>query len=103
MTDLELTNWTGVDAGGPFLLMFGHIDTDEDPDVMGWAKISSDGNIIVCGSAEYIDADEFMVYARQGANNNLIAKADNGGCTWSITDSVLTLEMDGVTIKVKQE
>lgn len=101
MTALELTTWTGVDRGGAFLLMFGHIDTDATPDVMNWSRLGPDGKFQGFGTATYVDADTFLVAGEQFTT--LIANASNGNCDFSIASTVLTLVMDGYTIKAQQE
>ncbi len=102
MTALELTTWSGVDKGGPFLLMFGHIDTAETPDVMQWGRIGHDGRLHGYGAATYTDADTFEVSGTDQFQT-FIARAANGACDFSITSDELTLVMDGVTIIVRQE
>lgn len=101
MTALELTTWTGVDKGGSFLLMFGHIDTAATPDVLNWSRIGTDGKYQGFGTASYVDVDTFTVAGSDLAT--FIATAINGDCDFSITSEVLTLTMGGVTIKAQLE
>lgn len=101
MTALELTTWAGVDHGGPFILMFGHIDTAATPDIMNWSRIGPDGKIQGFGTASHVDADTFTVGGDDRAT--LISNAINGACDFSIASAVLTLVMDGKTLKVRQE
>lgn len=105
MTDLELTNWIGVDSGGAFLLMFGHINTAVSPNTMHWAKISPEGYTLCRGVCYYVDADTISVenQMNNGTKNNFITNAENGNCDWSIADTVLTLTMGGITCKLNAE
>lgn len=101
MTALELTNWSGVDKGGSFLLMFGHINTTPDPDEMRWTRLRPDGIIAGEGLCSYVDADTFLV-EKDDKGYSFIAGADPGNCDFSITSDVLTLTMDSTTIKLRQ-
>jgi len=103
MTDLELTSWIGVDSGGAFLLMFGHIDTSGATDVMSWAKVAPEGLTLARGIATYVDADTMEISSLNKTISNFIRGIDDGDCDWSISSDILTLEMNNVVVKIKME
>lgn len=93
MTSLELTNWTGVDDDGPFIIMFGHIDSNN----MFYSKFSEKAVNIANGVCIYDSVSSFTV--REDGDSTLIPGRSGTVVSYSIAAEVIAMTQGGKTIK----
>ena len=103
MTNLELTEWVGVDQAGPFLLMFGGITGSGEGATLTVTRILPDGRVVGRLLCTQVDASTFTISEfGEGVPTLFIDNISTDTCTWSITDDILTLTMGSVVSKVKR-
>ena len=97
MDELELKTYIGVDGGGPFMLMFGHIQNN----VLSWSRLTPLGHQQGFGTGTADDASHFDM-ATIGPQI-FINKIGPGSVTFTISGDELTLTQGSTTAIVKEQ
>lgn len=98
MTSLELTTWSGVSKEyGPFLLMFGSINTTPTPDEMVFSLVAPSGKEMAKGLCVYESASSFDVVDNGEAD--LIPGDDDANCDYAIASDILTITSGTYVLK----